>query len=46
MQLLTKTTKQGKVPYNVFLNDTTEWREYVLNRDHIDHTHDALLYDL
>ena len=43
MQLLTKTTKQGKVPESVFLKDKPEWREYVLNRDHIDHNHAALL---
>ena len=44
MQLLpTKTIKQGKVPESVFLKDTTDWCEYVLNRDHIDHNHNALL---
>ena len=26
LELLAKTTKQGKVPLSVFHNDTTEWR--------------------
>ena len=32
----------GKVPFSVFLKDTTEWREHVLIRDHVNHNHGAL----
>ena len=36
------TTKLGKAPLSVFPKDTTEWREYILNRDHVDHNYGAL----
>ena len=28
--------------YSVFPKDTTKWREYILNGDHVDHKHGAL----
>ena len=30
------------MPYSVFPKDTTEWRKWVLNRDHVDHQSGAL----
>ena len=40
--LLARTTKQGKVLYNVFPKDLTEWREEFLNGNHVGHKHGAL----
>ena len=37
LELLANTNKQEKVPLCVFPKDTTEWREWVLNRDHVDY---------
>ena len=42
LELLANTTKQGNVPYSVFPKNTTEWREWVSNRDHVVHKHGAL----
>ena len=36
------TTKQRKVPQSVFPKGTTEWREWVLNRDRVGHEPGAL----
>ena len=39
--MLARTTKQGNVPL-LFPKDTTEWREWVLNRDYVVHDPGAL----
>ena len=39
---LPRPPSRGKAPLSVFLKDTTEWREWVLNRDHVGDEHGAL----
>ena len=40
--MLAKTAEQDKEPKIVFPKDTTEWREWFLNRDHVDYKLGAL----
>ena len=42
LELLARTTRQENVPKSVFPKDTTEWLEWVLNRDRVGHKLGAL----
>ena len=40
---LSRSPIREKCRKNVLLKDTTEWLELVLNREHVDHKHCALM---